>query len=449
MKTLILQRFISTVILAFISALLLGEAAAPKIERTKVIKKSYQVNENTNFSVTNQRGNIHFVNTDGNELIIEVTLIVKGKDEEEIQKVLDNYKLLDDTNPNDLEILGEDNIKNWTKIKTFFTLKNVIKFANGNKAENIDEISSDMVVYLPNIKKCRVENKYKSISYDKMPCAFEVELYSGKLKGGEISGDFELDAKYSDIKVGQTGNSVIDIYDSEFESKNMVDTQFKTKYSNIKIRDIRSMDLDSYDDKVILGDVEKEILCEAKYTQLETGKFGLGEFILYDSDVESTHADTLILESKYGSFEALSIKNVKLDLYTDKINLGMVSMMRIRESKYSKINIEEITDIFQARKSYDDEIEIEDVSHSLSSLKFEGKYTDLDFPLPTGKGYYINSKTKYGSLDLPEGFEYRNQCSDGSEKEIIGAINNGSESSPSIIIEAYDCNISLESSFFK
>lgn len=443
-----LRRFINTLLFAFVSALVMGNSYAPQIEKTKIIKKSFDVNQNTVFSIKNKRGNIHFANVEGNELTIEVTLTVKGKEEEEIQKVLDNYTLMEDDNPNDLNVVGDDNIDSWTIIKAFFTVKNEIKFKNGNKANNIEELSAHMVVYLPTVNTVKVENKYKNISYEQMPCTFDVELYSGKLKGGDISGQFILDAKYSDINIGNTGNSEIDIYDSEFEGENMEESEFKSKYSEIELGDIQSIELDSYDDKIVVGDVNGELSCEAKYTELEAGSFGYGAFSIYDTDVEVTSGDTLVLDSKYGSFESKRVDHITMELYTDKINIKSTKTLKIKESKYSKIRIDQLEDNLNIKKSYDDEIEIDGLSKAIQGLVFDGKYTDLEFPIPSNVGYYLSGETKYGTLSLPDDFEYLTRIKESSVLEISGLGNEGNRKSPAIEIKAYDCNISLESSSF-
>lgn len=443
-----LRRFINTAIFALISAMVFGNTYAPQIEKTKVIKKSFDVTESTIFTLKNKRGNIHFVNVAGNELTIEVSLTVKGKEEEEIQKVFNNYELLDDDNLNDLHVSGDDNIESWLRIKAFFNIKNEIKFKNGNKANNIEELSAHMVVYLPPVNTVKVENKYKSISYEQMPCTFDVEIYSGKLNGGDISGAFKLDAKYSDIKIGNMGKGEIDIYDSEFEGKNMAETEFKSKYSEIELGDIKSISLDSYDDKIIAGNITGELRCEAKYSELEAGTFGYGEFSIYDTDVETRSGDTLILESKYGSFESKRVDHINMELYTDKINITSAKTLKIKESKYSKILIEQLETNLNIKKSYDDEIAIEGLGKSMTGLAFDGKYTDLVIPIASNVGYYLVGETKYGTLSLPDDFEYLTRIKESSVLEVSGLGNEGNRKSPPVEIKAYDCNISLKSSVF-
>lgn len=441
-------KYISVLLLAILSAAITSKLHAAKtIEETKVIKESFKVDENTIFSLKNKWGDIKFVDSPGDELVVELTLHVKGKDPNEVQKLLDNYKLKTEKSSELIKVTN-NNISKWKHFNILFYSKSEIVLDDGTRVRGIKDIQTDMKVFLPRIKKCKVETKYNNVAFDKINCTFDAEIYSGKLHGGDIVGDFILNADYSEITIGETQNSKLDIYDSEFEGTNMNALELNAKYSKISIGNTSTINMSSHDDKIKLGNIEGTIECEAKYSKLDFGDFRKAEFDTHDTELDGMSGDTLILDSKYNDMSFKDVGMAIIDLHDNKVNFESLKSLKSKESKYSKIKIEQGLTSLDVRDSHDDEYIVSDAGDGFEGINFKGKYSTLKFPISSNSAYHLNAEIKYGSIRYANKLNYVRHIKEDSKEEIVAFSNDGTKSSPAVNVKAHDCKIVLSDSVF-
>ncbi len=177
-----------------------------------------------------------------------------------------------------------------------------------------------------------------------------------------------------------------------------------SKYSSIRLPDLRKLDIDCYNDKVYAGNIEQEGKIEAKYSKLEFGNTHNWDINFYDSrliakktgnleieskysEIEITTAGSLDLisyqddyqfhttgnvemEAKYSDFSSEESNNLDLNIYDSDIDIQKAGEFKLKESKYSKYEIGEVKDI-TIISSYDDAFSHQNAGNfSLSQSKY-------------------------------------------------------------------------------
>jgi len=447
MKLSIIMKLINTIILILFFQTFDVDGSSPTLERSKKLEESFTVSDQSQISLENARGNIKIENIDGNEGRVELLITVRSEDENEIQKVFDKIELNVSKNGDYIDIEADDNIQTWNKYKIslIFVIKetNTIRFTNGEKAYDIEDINIEMKLYLPKVESVKAENKYHDVIYDQMNCDLEVVMHSGKLRGQDIAGDLTLDMKYGETRIGNFENGEIHIFDSEFTSGNTGELEFESKYSEVEVGDMESLDLISFDDEFEFGDIKNDLEIKAKYTEFEIKSFGEGKMDLFDSKLEAINGTSLELKSKYSDLEFGILGSADLTLFDDKVTIDELNGLNVEESKYAEIYITTFNGDMDIESSHDDIIKVSKVGSEFSGLRVNAKYSDIDFPIPASLGYLLEAEMKYGDFDLPTSFEAERRIKDDGDLDLLGFVNGGNAASPKVNINSYDGNVDL------
>ncbi len=444
MKTLIVTKFSHylAIALLILSGSKVLHAKSPH-QQSKKFETTFSTSINTQLTVENRRGNIELIGIEGSEGRVEATLTVRGDNEEEIDKVIRQFELETQQSGSSINVNAEDHIKSWSIINSLFRKSNTIKFDDKSSAKDIEEIEIAMVVYLPKINLISAKNRYHDIVFSDLDCDLDADLYSGKLRGSNIKGDLELDMKYGEVRIGSFHAGDIDIYDCNVVFENGKEVKFKSKYSDIVFRDLESMDMDTYDDEIELGNIEKHVEFEGKYSNIEIGNFGTSTLDLYDSDLKGKSGNGVDLRSKYGSFDFENIKNVELRLYDDNFEAESIEHLKVKESKYSEIKMDNFKGKLDISSTYQDDIRVLNTIVDLGGLYLDGKYTTLQFPIASETPYILEAETKYGNIDISRSFNHQFTNNSDNSKDIKGLANGATDGAPKVIIKAYDSKLRL------
>jgi len=413
-------------------------------EESKKYEERFETNSSTQLSIENSRGDIQIIPIDGSEARAEITLKVKGKSIDEIQKIFDHFELLVNKTGNQIEIVTQNNIRSWNISTGGFFSKSTIKFNDRSKAKDIEEINVAVILYLPKIELLSAKNKYSDIIFSELNCDLDVELYSGKLKGNNIDGDLSLEMKYGEVNIGSFKSGSFEIYDCNVTTDEGGKVKIESKYSDLVLGNMEDLSMDSYDDDMILGDVKNNFEIETKYSDVKIGSFASSTMDLYDTDVKGKGGGSLELTSKYGAFDFKSLKEVKLSLYDDDFEVDEISDLTIKESKYSEIEMDEFDGQISITSSYQDKISVLNTITDFKGLDIEAKYTTLRFPISPSVPYFLNANLKYGDIDISDSFENTYTDKSDSKLEIKGMANGASKSDTKITVTAYDSNIKLK-----
>ncbi len=414
------------------------------LEKTKVDKQTIKVSSNAMMKVTNNHGPIDVRSTDSQEATIEAVIRVSGESDAEIQKVLDRFSLNISNNDSFVDVEPNFDYEYWKKVKSWLRDLNEIKFKDGTTAQDINDIEIQMIIYQPKVKELTLKTKCNDITFDEIKNNVKVELFSADFKGGDIDGDLDLNFKYGDAIVGDFKSGVISIFDGEFTGGDAEDVKFDSKYSDLKIKNINSLDMDSFDDNVTVGNINSDCEIKAKYSDFEMSNFNNTELEFFECELSGGNGSELEIDSKYSEIELGNFTSVEFDGFEDDLDLGNIQVFKSKEAKYCDVDIEMIVQRLSVASSFEGNFKVDGISQSFEAISVDGKYTDYFLPLPKGVPYFLNARLQYGDLYFEgdcNGDQSKHSGSDVVQMEC--EVNNPNSNSATVHIASFDSDVHL------
>lgn len=414
------------------------------LERTKTLTESITVSEDTHLKIKNNCGPIEFISTTDTEARFEASVLVEGESEEEIKKVMDHFELRVAESGIIVDVVAEDNVKNWTQYRSFFIDRNTITFNDGVEAKNITKIEVSFVVYIPIVNKLSIYNKYDKVKYDNFNFDVDAELFSSDFSGGDINGDLDMDLKYGEINIGNIQDGDFTLFDCDSKVRSAKNLNLNVKYSDLEFQDVENCDTQSFDDEITFGNISDNIDLDAKYSEIVVGNYSKAKFELFDCTAVAKDGQELNLESKYSELNFGDVNTLSIEFFQDELSVGDVTDLSARNTKYSDIDIDKLKGSFKAISSFQDDFDIDAVAPEIKSLELEGKYTDLDFPIPSDVSYFLNADLRYSTFVFPDGCESKERDNGDQSYSIDCKLRSPNENSLSVKINMFDGDIIIK-----
>jgi hypothetical protein len=286
------------------------------------------------------------------------------------------------------------------------------------------------------------------IKYGKLDLQYlgdlNLDSHDSKGKIGNVN-NLIIEDKYSEIQLGNAESFEANLHDSDISLGNVNCGAFIIdKYSEIVLGNVASLNADLHDSNLFLGNVSGDANIVDKYSEIKFGHMENGEWNLHDSQIIIENASHLKIRTKYTDFEMKDVLSVTLNSHDDDFKINKIDYLKISESKYTDYLIRELNKSMDIGYSHDDDYVVERSGKELSTLNFNGKYTEFRMPLPLSTSYNLKGTMKYGDLKYPkDGIEETRYVKDDDEFEIEGKAADGSEFLH-VKIEAHDCDINLD-----
>lgn len=269
-KTLFLFLLLPTILLASTNPEKVG-----KHEKTKTIKKSFNVNVNAELKVDNSYGNLDIVTWNENRIDIEVIITVEGDNEEKVMKKLDEITV-------DFE-----SSSNMVSAKTIFNKNKSKSWWNWNSG-NSSSMSVNYVIKMPMTNSVDLENDYGSITLDKLEGRAKINCDYGKITTKELMASnnvlnfdytqncyFEyinggtIDADYSGFTIAKAKNITLsaDYTKSKFEVAE--DITYDCDYGSFTADKANNITGNGDYLTVVLGDIYKSVTIDADYGSIK------------------------------------------------------------------------------------------------------------------------------------------------------------------------------------
>lgn len=224
MKKLIYNFTISLIIvLAFVS--LETVAQGRYIEKSKEIKKSYNLSRKTKLAVSNKYGDIHINTWDKNQMDVTVTITAEKASERRAQELINNV---------DIDIRGNENsglIEFSTRIS-----------GNINNRRN-EKFSIDYEISMPAISPINIRNKYGNLYLSDLDATADIDIAYGKVRIDKINGDANLELSYGGGEIEKMGSGDLDISYSNLDIEECADMEINSKYSNLNFGTAGKLDI--------------------------------------------------------------------------------------------------------------------------------------------------------------------------------------------------------------
>jgi len=173
----------------------------------------------------------------------------------------------------------------------------------------------DSEAEITSTKDTYIESKYSELTIESTG-ELEMDTYDDKFQIGTVNGDLSIDDKYSEFEIESAKTAKVFIYDGDLKLGRVGAYTGRSKYSDISIIDVQSMDLErSYDDNYAIRNLGSFTCYESKYTEYEIENLG-------NSARLNSYDDEFIVGNLSKDFEKFDLDckytNVKLPL--DELN---------------------------------------------------------------------------------------------------------------------------------
>ncbi|MDR1203123.1 MAG: DUF4097 domain-containing protein [Tannerellaceae bacterium] len=283
--------------------------------KKKEFNQTFKVDANGQLRIENRYGNITITHWDKNEVAIQVIVESKARSESEAQKGLDRVSI---------ELRQSGN--------TVYGLTS-FKSQNGwNNSGDGNRINIDYHISMPAKFAANLSQKYGNINLPE-----------------KNEGEYTMEVKYGNIAAGS------------FTAPLRIDAG----YSNIKLEDVKSLQLDvAYCGNVTIND-GKEIKIDSKYSNLRMG-----------------NVSQLTIDKKYGNLQVQNVDRMAIEV------------------KYSECSVEQIKDDLNCSLSYST-LTVKELSPTFSRVRAEARYGNLNLSISSKASFQVNAKDmKYGSIEM-------------------------------------------------
>ena len=327
-------------------------------EKTKTIKKEFDVNADALLSIKNKYGNVDVISWDQNRVEIEVTITVSGNNE---SKVIDRLSKINVNFQNSRSaVSAKTDIDNGSK--SWYNSKNKMNY------------QIDYKVKVPVTNSVDLNNDYGTISLN------------------EIKGKAEINCDYGKILIGSlyhANNSINIDYTSDSEIELMNGGSINADYSKFRIEKAKKIELNAdYTDSEFVEIEDLNFVCD------------YGKIVVDQANNIEGNGDYLTI--RLGTiYKNLSIDADYGGIKVSKLMKGFESV-RIH-SDYAGIKIGMDNDIafdFIGKSSYGGfDIEGDNVTYLKKEVKSTSKYYE-GFVKQQNSGAKIDISSEYGSVKL-------------------------------------------------
>ncbi|MBY0536654.1 MAG: hypothetical protein K2P88_12465 [Chitinophagaceae bacterium] len=157
-----------------------GGDTDPWVEKTKTYSKSYTLSGSDAVSISNQFGDIKYVNWDKSEVKVDVTMVGKAKTEDVAEELLDRLSIEDGKSGSTV------NFK--TKMKD--------SWGKGSRYNNTS-FSINYVVYIPSTATLNSTNQFGKTFIGDYKGAISIEQKFGVLTAGKLSNVKSIEIEFS------------------------------------------------------------------------------------------------------------------------------------------------------------------------------------------------------------------------------------------------------------
>ena len=263
-----------------------------KHSKEKKINKEFSVNADATIEIDNSYGNLDIVTWDQNRVVFEITITTTGKDEEKVQKKLD-----------DITVEFEASSSR-VSAKTRFNKNKSSSWWKWNKNSNVN-MKINYIVKMPMTNNADLSNDYGSINLDKLEGRAIINCDYGKIitkelmaENNELNFDYtknsyfeyinsgRINADYSGFTVDKSKQLSINADYTNTNIELAEDIDYNCDYGSVNIEKVNNVSGNGDYLSLRIGDVYKSTSVKADY----------GSIIVKNM---TANANNVIIESSY------------------------------------------------------------------------------------------------------------------------------------------------------
>ena len=221
---------------------LFGHVANAQFTETREFTRRFKIQPETRIDITNKYGRIELNTWKKDSVVIRFKMEINEKKPDKLKKTLDNLDF-DISNSQHYLIVKTQIDKYRSQVES-----ELLKFKE-TILQNNGSIRIDLVVWLPDNRELRLENKFGDIVMGDYLGETQINLSNGKLRCGELPKRTSLNLSFADATVNHISNGRIISNYSDVILRNSGTLRFESKSSTIEIQNAEDLSIDSRRDK--------------------------------------------------------------------------------------------------------------------------------------------------------------------------------------------------------
>ncbi len=215
--------------------LILGPAVTlwAQSEKTKEIKRTFDVDSDTELVIINKYGDVHINSWEKNVIDVKVTVTAKKRSESRALESLEKVQIDISESSGSIE------------------LETII---NGNLSNrNGEHITIDYEVNMPQSNNLDVKNAYGNLFLDDLDGDVNVRVSYGNMKAGNLNGETKFKVSYGNGEIDRIQNGELSVGYSNLDVEEAGNIELTSHYSNVDILKSNDISLTSKYDNLRTG----------------------------------------------------------------------------------------------------------------------------------------------------------------------------------------------------
>lgn len=238
----------------------------------EVINRTYSVGPRDLLEVENKYGDVILESSEGDELHIQVEIILRGGSDKAILELKDFVDV--EINQNGSFLVAHTN---WGKNASFFTksLEGIKGVFDGDRSVEVNYL-----VKVPSYLDMHITNKFGDIFIGEHEGSLDIDLSHGDLRSRKISSPEKVSVSYGKMIVDEWGKGRVEVFFGEIDSKKAQDLTIKSKNSEIEFEEAGSLNFHSQNDEIHIeqvGDLKGDFRFSKTRVDLLTGKLRIDQ----------------------------------------------------------------------------------------------------------------------------------------------------------------------------
>jgi len=318
---------------------LVSLATNAQFTETREFIKRFKIQPETRIDITNKYGKIELNTWDKDSVVIRFKMEINEKKPDKLAKTLGNLDF-DISNSQHYLVVKTQVDKNRNQVESeLLKFKETILQTNGS-------IRIDLMVWLPDNRELRLENKFGDIIMGDYKGETQILLSNGKLKTGDLPKKSNMNLSFADATITDLPNARIICNYSDIEIKNSGTLRFESKSSTIEIMNAEDLSIDSRRDKFRIR-LANKLDATGNFSQ-----FRISEL-----------KDKANLHLSYGSLEMEKILNSFSSIYIEARSAD-VNLYFNPEAKFNYEITETKTDLKLGREMKEEDKEVLDTKEN-------------------------------------------------------------------------------------
>ncbi len=233
-------------------------------------------------------------------------------------------------------------------------------------------------------------------------------------------GDESFEINYRVMVPAENEIDIENQFGDTYIGKRLGDAEIRVKFGNLKTEDFEGfLDLDlSFGNGRIGNTIKSEVI--VKYGELDMGNGQSIEIEQQFSELNMGDFETIILESKYG-----------------RADLGRVGSLDA-EVQFSGFQVERINRRLDLEGSYISDFQLKSLSKDFESVRFYGKFSEMEIQLEVGLKAVIEADMSFCKLkDYADQIDFYYESKEDTRKEYKGKIGGGDDKKRITIKSSY------------